>query len=96
MEYEEIIASKYNSTIAKNIIRTLLLLPNVYQTIIYYNWNLIENNVDDNKFVDCAINANSHLLVTSDNHFDVIKNINFPQMTVVSIGEFEDILSNQK
>lgn len=96
MEYEEIIASKYNSNVAKNIIRTLLLLPNVYQTTIYYNWNLIENDVDDNKFVDCAINSNSHLLVTSDKHFDVIKNINFPQMTVVSIREFEDLLSSQK
>ena len=25
----------------------------------YYNWNLIKNDPDDNKFVDCAVAANA-------------------------------------
>lgn len=91
-EYEEVISSKYNTNVAKNVIRTLLLLPNVYQTTIYYHWNLIQSDVTDNKFIDCAVSSNSHLLVTNDKHFDVVKNLDFPFITVLSIKEFENFL----
>ncbi|MCP4579730.1 MAG: PIN domain-containing protein [Deltaproteobacteria bacterium] len=41
-EYEEIVSDKYSANVAHNIIRTLLLLPNVIQSNVYYNWNLIQ------------------------------------------------------
>ncbi|MCF6269297.1 MAG: putative toxin-antitoxin system toxin component, PIN family [Melioribacteraceae bacterium] len=88
MEYEEIISQKFNSSVAKNIVKALLILPNVFKTSIYYSWNLIEKDVDDNKFVDCAINSNSHLLVTNDKHFQVLKDIDFPKIKVANIDEF--------
>lgn len=88
MEYEEIISQKYNSSVARSIIKSLLILPNVYKTSIYFNWNLIEKDTDDNKFVDCVINSNSHLLVTNDRHFQVLKNIDFPKIEVTSINDF--------
>lgn len=91
-EYKEDISSKYNTNVAKNVIRTLLLLPNVYQTTIYYHWNLIQSDATDNKFIDCAVSSNSHLLVTNDKHFDVVKNLDFPSIKVVSIKEFENLL----
>ena len=71
MEYEEIISVKYNSNISKDLIRTLLLLPNVHLATVYFNWNLIDSDPDDNKFVDCTANTNAHLLVSNDTHFDV-------------------------
>lgn len=88
MEYEEIISQKHNSSVARNIIKSLLILPNVYKISIYFNWNLIEKDTDDNKFVDCVINSNSHLLVTNDRHFQVLKNIDFPKIEVTSINDF--------
>jgi putative PIN family toxin of toxin-antitoxin system len=88
MEYEEIISLKYNSAVARDVIKSLLILPNVYKTSIYYNWNLITEDTDDNKFVDCAINSNSHLLVTNDKHFQVLKNIDFPKIGVTNIDDF--------
>lgn len=88
MEYEEIISLKYNSSVARDLIKSLLILPNVYKTSIYYNWDLITEDTDDNKFVDCAINSNSHLLVTNDKHFQVLKNIDFPKIGVTSIDDF--------
>jgi len=69
MEYEEVISQKYNSPVAGNVIKSLLILPIVIKTPIYFNWNLINEDADDNKFVDCVINSNSHLLVTNDKHF---------------------------
>lgn len=88
LEYEEIISQKYNSSVARDVIKSLLILPNVYKASIYYNWNLITEDTDDNKFVDCAINSNSHLLVTNDKHFQILKNIDFPKIEVTSIDDF--------
>ena len=89
-EYEEIITSKYNKNVAKNVIRTLLKLPNVH--LIYYHWNLINSDPDDNKFVDCAISANANYLVSNDKHFNMLKEIEFPKITVLKIEEFEKFI----
>ena len=91
-EYEEIITLKYNGNVAKNVIRTLLKLPNVHQQIIYYHWNLINTDPDDNKFVDCAISANANYLVSNDKHFNVLKEITFPKIIVLKIDEFKEII----
>ena len=43
---------------------------------------------DDNKFVDCAICGNSDLIITSDHHFNVLKDIDFPKVEIIAPGEF--------
>jgi predicted nucleic acid-binding protein len=77
---------------AKNTIRTLLLLPNVIKSDVYYNWVLVKGDADDNKFVDCAIAANANYIVTNDRHFDVLKEIDFPVVNVVNIDQFRALL----
>jgi len=62
-EYEEIIAEKANQIVAKNIIEMLLILKNVEKKEIYYKWNLINTDCDDNKFVDCAIAGSADFIV---------------------------------
>jgi len=89
MEYEEIIARKYNKTVAKDVIKTLLALPNVQQITVYYKWNLIAADADDNKFVDCAVSANATGIVTGDKHFNILKTVDFPKVQVFSISEFK-------
>jgi len=98
MEYEEVISQKYNSPVAGNVIKSLLILPIVIKTPIYFNWNLINEDADDNKFVDCVINSNSHLLVTNDKHFQILKEIKFPKITVINAETFIEQLEilNQK
>lgn len=98
MEYEEVISQKYNNSIAGNVIKSLLILPNVIKTPIYFNWNLISEDADDNKFVDCVINSNSHLLVTNDKHFQILQEIRFPKITVITAETFVEQLEkfNQK
>src|SRR4030042_5237354 len=73
LEYEEIISKKTNQIIAKKTTRLLLELPNIYEIIPYYRWNLINIDPDDNKFVDCAVSGNADYLVTNDKHFDILK-----------------------
>ena len=96
MEYEEVISNKFNESVARDVIKALLILPNVSKISIYYNWNLITEDSDDNKFVDCAINSNSHLLVTHDNHFNVLKEIDFPKIQIANIKEFSIVLKKIK
>jgi putative PIN family toxin of toxin-antitoxin system len=92
-EYEEIISDKYSTTVAQNVIRTLLLLPNVIQTNVYYKWNLMQNDKDDDKFVDCAIASNADAIITHDNHFNILENIPFPPVKVLDISEFKGLLN---
>jgi len=93
-EYEEIIGLKYNPTVAEHTIKTLLLLPNVHMTTVYYQWQLIEQDPDDNKFADCAIVANADGLVTQDKHFNVLKQLAFPDVNVISVEEFKILIES--
>jgi len=78
--------------IANNISEMLLSLPNVYKQEVYYRWKLIEEDKDDNKFVDCAIAGNVDYLVSNDKHFNCLKKIDFPKLNLLSIDEFMDLL----
>ena len=82
-----------NEAIAKNVIRTLLLLPNVKYVNVFFHWNLIEADPDDNKFVDCAMFANANYIVTEDKHFNVVKSIDFPKVNVINIEYFRKLIS---
>ena len=41
--------------------------------------------LDSDKFVDCAIVANAEYIFTNDAHFDVLAEISFPQVSVLSL-----------
>ena len=91
-EYTEIIERKTNAMIANNISEMLLGLKNVHKQDVYYKWGLIEEDKDDNKFVDCAIAGNVDYLVSNDKHFNCLKKIDFPKLNLLSIDEFMDLL----
>ena len=97
-EYVEIIERKSNSTVATNIAEMLLNLQNVEKVDVYFKWNLIEADEEDNKFVDCAIAARVKFVVTNDKHFDILKRIEFPKVEIIKIQEFLEELksSDQK
>ena len=87
-EYEEIIVSRYGLSGTDAMLEFLLLLPNVILVTPYYKWNLL-HDADDNKFVDCAIAANADFIVSNDKGFNKLKKIDFPQIEVITSGEFE-------
>ena len=87
-EYTKILARKTTQQIADNIKGFLLHHPHVQTTAIYYQFNLIAEDDDDNKFVDCAIATNAHCLVSNDKHFQILKQIDFPKLNLFSLDEF--------
>ena len=58
----------------------------------YFQFRLIEADLDDNKFVDCAIVANARYIVTNDAHFRVLTNIPFPTVEIISLENFRNQL----
>ena len=87
-EYEEIIARKTNADIAHNVVEAIARLHTTEFLNVYYHFRLIEADADDNKFVDCAVAANAEYIVTNDTHFDILKQIDWPKLTVTTIKEF--------
>ncbi len=70
------------------------LLPNSYIQK-YFFWKLIPQDMDDEKFVDCAIAAGSEYLITNDRHFSHLKNLPFPIVNVVNEDEFRLIFEKK-
>ncbi len=95
-EYEEIISNKFNINVAKDVVKMLMILPNVYKSEIYYKWRLIQEDADDNKFSDCYISSDADYLITHDKHFSILKEIDFPKVNLLKIEEFQSILSKNK
>ncbi|MBI5916779.1 MAG: putative toxin-antitoxin system toxin component, PIN family [Bacteroidetes bacterium] len=91
-EYEEIIGGDLSPEIANFVLDTLDNLPNVTYLNKYFNWNLIAEDPDDDKFVDCAFAGNADFLVTNDRHFNVLKTHPFPKIKVLSAEEFLALL----
>jgi putative PIN family toxin of toxin-antitoxin system len=95
-EYEEQIGLHWHNDVATNVVRLLNELSTAYSTVIYYNLNLITVDTDDNKFVDCAFAANADYIITNDNHFNILKTIDFPSIPTLRIDEFKSLLTEAK
>lgn len=93
-EYEEILTQKLGQTIAQNIIKAIIARPNTLKFDPHFQFQLITQDVDDNKFVDCAIVANAQYIVTEDRHYNVLETIDFPKVDVIDLDTFLRILTS--
>lgn len=92
-EYEEKITEFFGKSIAKNFLDFLIILPNVEKVEVFFQLNIIQIDPDDNKFIDCAFVGNAHYIVTDDKHFNVLQQIDFPKITIITAEEFKQTLS---
>ena len=96
LEYEEVLKSKYSESVAANFLIALNELPNVYFAHVYFRWNLINEDPDDNKFVDCYVAAGALYLISHDSHFSILKSVSFPKVNLLTIDEFKLILAQEE
>ena len=87
-EYEEILASKTTSEIAHNVVEAIARLHTTVFQDVYIHFCLIEVDPDDNKFVDRAVAADAEYIVTNDTHFSILKQIEWPKVSVINIKKF--------
>jgi len=95
-EYEEILAEKTTAEIAHNVVEAIARLDTTEFQNAYIHFGLIDAYPDDNKFVDCAVAADAEYIVTNDTHFNILKQIDWPKLTVIAIKEFAMQLNNDK
>ena len=93
-EYEEILAQKTTREIAYNVVEAIARLSTTIYQEIYVHFDLIKDDRDDNKFVDCAIASNAEYIVSNDKHFSILAIIPWPKVNVVSIDEFKTQLES--
>jgi len=87
-EYEEILQKHSAPGVAEIVMNIFIEAPNVLNQKVYYNWNAIKQDPDDNKFFDIAVAASADFLVTNDAHFNALKNLPFPHISVITAKEF--------
>ena len=85
-----------NKETANIIIEAIVNSSFVEYITPYYRFNLVKADPDDNKFVDCAISANAHYIVTNDHHYDVLKGIAFPHIDVIALKDFFELINRNK
>ena len=95
-EYQEIISEKANPQVAESIINALVESEYVEFIDPQFRLRLIEADLDDNKFVDCAFAANAIFIVSEDGHFDVLKDIQFPRLLVLKLKQFLSVLEDSR
>ena len=93
-EYVEIMQKLMGYAAAEYVVKTILNSKFTQVITPYYNFNLIEADKDDNKFVDCAIAAQAKCIVSNDHHYDILKTIPFPRVEVVGLVEFMEMFGS--
>lgn len=91
-EYFEIISQKANEIVANNVVEMLLSNSAVFKVNTFFKWQLMTNDPDDDKFVDCAIAGNASAIVTNDRHFEILKDVSFPHVSVMNADTFLSLL----
>ncbi len=59
---------------------------------VHFHFNLMYTDPDDNKFADCYVASGADYLITFDKHFNFLKEITFPKITVLQPESFQRIL----
>ena len=93
MEYSEILSKLASPIVSENVVLAIMHSPNALLFDPKFKFELITADVDDNKFVDCAIIANATYIVSNYAHFNELKKLPKElQIDVLRLDEFlEDV-----
>ena len=93
-EYVEVIEREFSLEAATIVVDILLSSKNHHRVEPTYKWQLVENDPDDNKFVDCTVAASADYLITNDKDILQLRKIPdlFPLITILTFEEFRKIL----
>lgn len=91
-EYEEILNDFFESeTLGENVTKAIINLPHTLKIDVYYKWQLITKDPDDDKYVDCAVAANADYIISDDKHFKILTTIEFPKVVCLRLEAFDEV-----
>jgi putative PIN family toxin of toxin-antitoxin system len=91
LEYEEKIEEHMGKEFAEEAMDLILSLPNLERAEKFFFWNILQNDPDDNKFVDCAIAVGADYLVSEDKAFKILENVDFPKVNWLNLEGFASL-----
>ena len=94
LEYEEVLADRNGPLVGAGVVALLLTRTNVRRQRISYDFRLVEDDPDDDKFVNAYVAGQADYLVTDDRHFRTVLAAKFPAVRVVSAEAFLELLKN--
>ena len=89
-EYEEILRRKTSPKAAELFLQVIARSRNVLRKDPFFHLNLITQDADDNKFVDCAFVCQADFIVTDDGHFQDAAESPFPRFRIMGLDEFAE------
>lgn len=89
-EYREIIEEQTSAFVAENVVNLIMHHPLTEMFDPRFRFEFIKADVDDNKFVDCAIIANADYIVSDDAHFNELKSL--PPAFQITVHRLDDFL----
>ena len=91
-EYAEVLERKTTATFASLALNVITNNPYTSFITPFFKFNVITADPDDNKFVDCAVAANAHFIVTDDHHYDVLLDLEFPKVSIIKLDAMMRLL----
>lgn len=88
LEYEEAFDRFWGTDVTNNLLGLFASSDNFEQVIVNYNWQLINKDKDDNKFVDTYIASNANFLISNDRSITNLKDNLFPPLNILKLEEF--------
>ncbi len=92
LEYEEVFLRHWGEEVTYNLLGLFEVSDNFEQVQVFYNFLLVENDRDDNKFIDAYIASAAVHLISNDSSITRLKNNSFPPLSILTLQEFSDLL----
>src|SRR5579862_1218505 len=93
-EYQEILSQYSAVGIAEKVSEAFVESPDIIFQQVYYKWDVISEDPDDNKFFDIVVAANADYIVTNDAHFNRAKLLAFPAVKIISAEDFLKVIES--
>jgi putative PIN family toxin of toxin-antitoxin system len=95
LEYEEAFNRFWGTDVTNNLLGLFETSDNFKHVVVYYNWQLINKDEDDNKFVDTFIAAEADILVSNDSSITSLRDNIFPPLRIMTLQEFSNFINPQ-
>ena len=78
LEYEEAFNRFWGIEVTNNLLGLFESSDNFEQVVVHYNWQLVNKDADDSKFIDTYIASGSDLLISHYSSITNLRNSRFP------------------
>jgi predicted nucleic acid-binding protein len=95
LEYEEIFLLKWGDVVTRNLLGRIMRSKNIEPVSIFFKFNVVNHDQDDNKFADAYLASNADFIVSNDSKLLKLNKLDFPVFKVITLQDFSTLLYEQ-